>query len=86
MFQQEKPQQYNQGGYIQQDYNQGYNNNNYNNNNQMGQQYQQQQYNNNQSSHRGSGAASNFFKRLWDSIIFGAGATIGSRLINGICS
>lgn len=51
------------------------------------QQYQQpQQQEQPKSKGKGSQFASNFFKRLWDSIIFGAGATIGNKIISSICS
>lgn len=55
------------------------------------QQYQQefppqQQYNQNRSSRSCGGAGSNCLGRFWDSIIFGAGASIGNRIIGAICS
>ncbi|KAG0679790.1 hypothetical protein C6P40_005179 [Pichia californica] len=50
------------------------------------QQYQQPQQQQEKSRGRGSGVGSNFVKRLWDSIIFGMGATIGNRIIGAICS
>lgn len=36
------------------------------------------------SSGNASKCMGNFAKRLWDSIIFGAGATIGSKLVNSL--
>ena len=53
-------------------------------NNYYQQQQPQQQYQ--QQGSKRSGHGSNFVKRLWDSIIFGAGASIGNRIVNAICS
>lgn len=46
----------------------------------------QQQQQEQQPRGKGKQFASNFIKRLWDAIIFGAGASIGNRIVNSICS
>jgi predicted lipid-binding transport protein (Tim44 family) len=52
------------------------------------QQQQQQQQPQQTSNKGGAGAAAcgNCMGRLWDSIIFGIGASIGNRIVNAICS